>query len=533
MSLPGPANATVVERVGAALVVRAMGTNGSLGEVATAALAEPNRVPVVVDPSASGALHTLDRRLLAQLAEQLSTCDGRGQPGMRLLAGGTGRPAPDGGPALADRLAERLGVEVVAPSGELLVLRGGELFTAGLCAGWLRFRRGLPPDRAGPRFPAPAWQPALPEQPFRSRRFMVVPTPAGLWVRAARSVPATLQDLGFGVPPDPERLTVLVGAPAEPPPDPDDLAEVLGQLPPALRRSLVLTPYGPQPAGAVPLAQMLADRLGAPVDCRHGLPYYGADRRQWLAMVDASGRPTWQPVLRESRYLPGLRAPAPREWASPSAEFPVAGPAGWWLDREWVVEAIPCGLLVRPASHPEAIAGRAPVDPDHVTLVLATGPAAQEFPSSTLAALQRLTRSLPDGARDRLRVVPSPATDPALAGQVAQAVRASLHLPARAAVDPARTVAIPTATAIPPAAPAPPPPVAVGRPLRAVAEVTVDAGGWIRPAGRAGPRGHRPAGDRSAPPRHEPDPVDRARSGPIAGDPPWASALLAAAGSRR
>src|SRR3954452_11484902 len=107
-------------------------------------------------------------------------------------------PAPSGAPPLAARLADRLGVGVGAPDGELIALRGGELFSAGPGAGWLGFRRGGHPEWTGPRYPAPAWQGALAREfrtakprafsRFRSRDrrssgpVTVTAIPAGLWV---------------------------------------------------------------------------------------------------------------------------------------------------------------------------------------------------------------------------------------------------------------------------------------------------------------------------------------------------------------
>ncbi len=227
MTAGGSGSAIVVEQADRALVVRS--TDAETGAVGFAAALppEPSRTTVVVDASAAGALHALDDRLLDQLMGRLYADSPPGWE-MRLVAARTGSPDPTGAPPLAARLADRLGMGVVAPDGELIALRGGELFSAGPGAGWLGFRRGGHPEWTGPRYPAPAWQAALPRE-FRSAKprafsrlrgkdhrtppVIVTAIPAGLWVRGAGTTALPLVDLGFGVPVEPARPVVLVGAP--------------------------------------------------------------------------------------------------------------------------------------------------------------------------------------------------------------------------------------------------------------------------------------------------------------------------------
>jgi hypothetical protein len=285
----------VVERSGTCLSVRAgHATAGPRPE--TLLRAEPGRVAVVVDRSASAALHRLDRQLVYELGRRLQPYPGQPGSGVRLLVGGTARPAPDGGPPLAALLADQLGVEVVAPDGPLVVLRRGELFSAGPAAAWWGFVPGGMPSRSGARFPEPSWQAALPPDlspAVRSGTVHVVPVPSGLWVRTAGTPPAELSDPGFAVPAAPERLAILAGRPGEPPPDVAGIAEVVTALPPVLRRRYVLVPYGPQPDGP-PLAQRLADLLGEEVRATHALPVYADDGSLDLIAVDGAGRAAWR-----------------------------------------------------------------------------------------------------------------------------------------------------------------------------------------------------------------------------------------------
>jgi len=377
--------------------------------------AEPGRTMVVVDEQGAAALHALDRGLVGELDRQLWTVPGGRRQGLRLLVSAAARPAGGGGPALAARLAEELGVEVVAPDGTLVVLRRGELFSVGAAGGWWGFARGRAPRWAGARFPAPVWQSELPvDMGLRAvSGATVTPVPAGLWVRGAGGPVAALSDPGFFVPPA-SMLAVLVGRPGEPWPTAGAVAEVIGGLPPVLRQHFVLVPYGPQPADRPPLAQRLADRLGVDVRATHGLPGYAADGSLDFTVVDDTGRGTWRPLVTESVYHPGGRPPTQSSWSAPVAGLPPAGPGSFALVEGWLVEVVPSGLLVRPAaSVPEPAVLRRPADPRQVDIVLTAAVRAPDnVPVPVLDAVGRMARALPPAVQDRLRMLITDQVDP-------------------------------------------------------------------------------------------------------------------------
>src|SRR5262249_1999633 len=171
---------------------------------------------------------------------------GRPVGGLRLLVDGAAR-AGDGGRPVAAELAHRLGLGVAAPDGPLVMLRGGELFSAGRGAGWTEFRPDRPPAYAGPRFPEPPWQRDLPDRLGGRPPAVGGGAPrAGIWRRAAGGAPASPRDGGSGVPAQPPRMAVVVGPPAEPPVPPLAVAAVLADLPAVLLANLVLVLYGPR-----------------------------------------------------------------------------------------------------------------------------------------------------------------------------------------------------------------------------------------------------------------------------------------------
>ncbi|GLY74858.1 hypothetical protein [Actinoallomurus iriomotensis] len=317
-------DAIVVERAESALVVRSAETDAAAVGYAAALPAEAERTTVVVDASAAGALQALDDRLVARLRDLLYAEPPRRWE-MRLVAARTGRPGSSGEPPLAARLADRLGMGVVAPDGELIALRGGELFSAGPGAGWLGFGRAVHPEWTGPRYPAPAWQSALPRElrspkprplsRLRGRASSVTVTaiPAGVWVRKAGTPPMPLVDLGFGVPVEPARPIVLVGAPGEQPPAVAELAAFLECLPPAVRDIAVLVPYGQHPEACAALAQSLANRLNGLVRAYHALPHYAADGTRKFAVFNERATPDRLTETPEDAYLPSRATPRARE----------------------------------------------------------------------------------------------------------------------------------------------------------------------------------------------------------------------------
>jgi hypothetical protein len=303
----------MVERAGSALVVRSADADTTGLAFAAVLPPEQSRTAVVVDASAMGALHDLDDQLLGRLSEGLTA---PGSPwDVRLVAARTARPGQRGAPPLAARLADLLDVSVVAPDGEMVALRGGELFSAGHRAGWLDFRQGRRPMWTGPRYPAPAWQSDL-DGPGgfvapKTSSVSVTAIPAGLWVRAGERESLPTVDLGYGVPVEPERPVVLVGAPGEPFPEAAELAEFIDALPESLRERAILVPYGRAPESCATLAQDVADRTGAAVRAYGALPFYALDGERRFMVYDDTGRPERLTDAAEEEFRPIAARPRP------------------------------------------------------------------------------------------------------------------------------------------------------------------------------------------------------------------------------
>jgi hypothetical protein len=155
---------------------------------------------------------------------------------IRLVLSESGRPG------IAPVIARELGVEVIAPAGSVVLLPSGMLFVVD--GQWWRFRPGEPGERQGPRHPAPPWERLLPPT-LRSLPDGIVATavPAGLWLHDAASPVPVLPPEVLSTPVDPARLVVLLGRPGQAL-APAAVSSVLESLPRALRRQMVLTPYG-------------------------------------------------------------------------------------------------------------------------------------------------------------------------------------------------------------------------------------------------------------------------------------------------
>ncbi|MDQ2589125.1 hypothetical protein [Saccharothrix yanglingensis] len=365
-----------VERVGHALLVASRGADGDAAALAAALAPERYRTAVVVGASAVEAVARLDPWVIADLDEHVSGS-------VRLVAPNLAATGPDGELPPAHLLAERLGVEVVAPDDALVPLQGGNVFVAGSDAGWVAYRPDGGRRRSGPRHPAPWWQELLPRDAGEQ-------IPLGLWLRAPGSPERADDPLRTRVP-DPGRLTVVVGAPGEPAPGVPEVAEVLRALPGEARDRAVLVCYG------CDVAQALADELGGPVRALHGVP--GPDGPVHL---DECGDPTWRPFALESVYLPGA-APVVDRWLAPVPSMTMVAPAAYRLAEGWRLDVLPRGVLARPD---DLVPDPAWSEPAGATadLVVAAGGA---VPATVVTALAELVRALPDDVRENLRVVPT------------------------------------------------------------------------------------------------------------------------------
>ncbi|MEB3367692.1 hypothetical protein [Saccharopolyspora mangrovi] len=429
--------ALVVERTGAGVVVRAEDARAPMAPPFTLA---DGRTQVYVDETALSVFDQLEPEVLARLRAELRP-EGVGLPAIRLLSPRAGLAAPNGSRPLALRLSEALDVEVLAPDGELVMLPGGELFSAGEQTGWVGFRPGSSKLHDGPRYPVPEWQDGL-SASLRTRpidpRISITPIPAGVWVRAAGQPPRPHGDIGFRVPLSRNRLAIVVGAPGEPLPAAEALAAFVGGLPTPLRETFGLIGYGPEPVSVRPIAQQLAELIGQAVHGCHAVPQYLPEGGQTWLVHDASGEPTWLPFVLESTYQPGA-PPIPRNWLPPVSGLTGAGAGTFWLQDGWLVDVLAAGLLVRPVRVPvDPVASRLPISPDAVNLVVSS--AGGPPPERVLLAVERLANDLPAAARERLRLIATPHTGPDHLGRLAASLQVDVHVLGTAGPGPAISV---------------------------------------------------------------------------------------------
>ncbi|MER5530352.1 hypothetical protein ABT075_38200 [Streptomyces sp. NPDC002677] len=327
-----------------------------------------------------------------RLSGLLDSLRASGRTALRLAMAGTGGERP-GHPALARRIADGWGVTVEAPAAAVHTVPGGSLYAPG---GWLGFAPGAAsPVPIGARCPRPAWEVALDAVPGHTAGGHVIERiPAGLLLRPARAPGTVVGDLYHTVPLDPRRLTVVVGGLPGDEVAADDVAGLLSPLPEPVRDGVRLAPGCP--GDLLPLAQHVADRLGAAVVAATGLPLLtdgpsGGTRGVRSVVLGADGAPGWLPFVnaaechpdREPRLL-GCAAPLPGADGTPDGAVRLTDRwwvtvtrAGLWVGAHGAVRS-GAGLAVGPEG-PVVEAGVPGERPDH----------------SLWPALERLLGSLP------------------------------------------------------------------------------------------------------------------------------------------
>src|SRR5262249_31336437 len=126
---------------------------------------------------------------------------------------------------------------------------------------WWMHRPGLRARAEGPRYPDPGWCSTLSRTRLLSRgqRLIANAIPAGLWLHGDGDAdPNGDQDSAFALPPDPDRVTVLIGRPGGRCLEADEVATVLMRLSPAAADRLLLIPYGPDRELSYAVAERLA-----------------------------------------------------------------------------------------------------------------------------------------------------------------------------------------------------------------------------------------------------------------------------------
>lgn len=258
---------------------------------------------------------------------------------------GLAKPGDDG-EAESTRLAQALGVSVVAPEGRIVRCEG-TLFSVGGGDGWIAQSPLGARVRAGRRYPAPAWQSQLPES-LRGAAHI----PAGVWITAGTEPRHAMRLAGIAV--RERQLLVVAGSPSEPAPSEDRLLAVLRSLPMETRSAVVLAGFG---AGSLPLetVRALAAALDQPLRVAHGVEIDGASVR-----IDGDEHAPPTTLALESVCAPDGTVTLER-WAPPPGlvatnvveyrlgETPTTRRRAG--DR-WVVHVVAAGIVVRPAGQP-------------------------------------------------------------------------------------------------------------------------------------------------------------------------------------
>ncbi|MCO6008473.1 hypothetical protein NE236_26200 [Actinoallomurus purpureus] len=319
--------------------------------------------------------------LWARLGTVLDSLRAKGVTTVRIVLSGAGGQRV-GRPALAQRIADAWGIEVIAPDAGVLILPGGSLFALGADVpghGWRSFTPGAEPTLLGPRSPVPAWQSALARLSDRTAGgYIVEQVPAGILIRSAREPRDWAVDLCYSVPVDGEHLTVLVGAPrlsGDAELSAEELASLLSALPAATRAAVRLAPCGP--VDLLPVAQDTAEILGAEVEVWTGLPLVVGSETEPVVrpvLIGADAEPTWAPFVETVACRPygadgtdGPAAPRLVRWRSPLSGGVQTDKGVIRISDRWQVAVTMSGLIVGPHGEPPTLAGR-PVAPEQLAI---------------------------------------------------------------------------------------------------------------------------------------------------------------------
>ncbi|WP_410663443.1 hypothetical protein [Amycolatopsis sp. lyj-84] len=295
-----------------------------------------------------------------------------------------------------------LGVDILAPDGVPVAVPGAAMYagygTGG--TGWYRFRPGLPGRWAGTRYPAPAWERALPAEPVATRGAVALPVPAGVAVRHSWA-PTEHVEGTFVVPVD-HRLPKVVVGDAGPVPAPEQVASVLGEL--RLGR-FQLVPGHPDVAAHVWQAE-LAMVLGEEVVFSTGTQRASATGMLHTVVPDVAGARRFRPLPTVLRQPAGTGDQEVLAVTEPPPGWIRHGPRSWCPSDEdgqtaHVADVVPSGVVIRPAGSPE-FTPPAPFDPAVWTLTI--GVPGERVGFALLRAADRLLAGLNGDQRAALSV---------------------------------------------------------------------------------------------------------------------------------
>ncbi len=397
-----------VEEAGACLVASLGGVQRQAARAVAEVLpAEDGRIAVVMPQFVATAV--------PQLVQQLRTWVPIRWESVRLVSAGAA--ATNGaGRAAAQLLADGLGVEVIAPDGDVFSVPGGSLFVVapngaadpagGERGAWWRFRPGREAQGLGRRFPEPEWErhlAALSSSTFgHLTGARVQEIPSGLWIR--RPGPVSSGDLVFAVPVHPTAVALVVSRPGDTPLRTADVRQLIEALPPAVREQLVLIPYGDDPVQDARLGEIGSEAANQTLRVRTGLPLDLVGQGRHVVAVRGGGVPAWRPFAVELAWRPygGARV---HSWVPPADNLLPLGPAQLALNDRWLVEVVEAGLWIREIERMDegAPVRELPLQAEHCTIVVGAPDPRQERPPWRL--IERLLRQLPPDARHRVRLV--------------------------------------------------------------------------------------------------------------------------------
>ncbi|MFD4560554.1 hypothetical protein ACFWP5_40625 [Streptomyces sp. NPDC058469] len=350
-----------------------------------------------------------DEELWRRLSAVLGDCKSRGVTEIRLgMPGGAARDR--GGQVPARTLSDRLDMPVIAAPGEIAAVPGGSLFARNDATdegGWWRFSPGLPARPLGIRHPVPWWGPELTRIGIDSADGHTVEAiPAGLLVRPTSAPAEQIDAITYAVPVDDHRLTVLVGVRDAPPVTAEAVVTVLAALPARLRVAARLAPG--DGGDLLPLAEEVADLLGAPVEVASGLPLRlmtAEESYVRLVLTGTDGEPSWMPWVESVTCHPRQETGRPpaevARWRAPvGGLLPTPEPGVLTLDEHWRLVLTRAGMWIGSREGDRQGVTDRGIDPDVVSVDL--GAPGVPLDSGLLNSMDRILGELDESARRRV-----------------------------------------------------------------------------------------------------------------------------------
>lgn len=317
-----------------------------------------------------------------------------------IVVSGLTRPRADG-LSMAQRLAEEIPADIVAPDGPLVLVPGGTLFS-GPHGGWNLFAAGSPPRNFAHRYPTPRWESTLPKGSTNAPGVLADQIPAGLFIRPSQGTPGDPVGGRTTVSQSPHHPRVLVSAP---PVDPGVLASLIGRLHPGVLGQVELVPTSPK---ALPIGQVrhLAAALGNDVLVSTGFVLRDGNGIERTVVHDDASGESWHPFPRALRCSADGTTKVVAATPPPSGWVP-AGPLAYRPSQDSggvLARVVPAGLALAPGIP------KAPTDADQLAfeahrMTVAIGDPCVSLAPGTARALRLLLEALTPQQRGKVRLL--------------------------------------------------------------------------------------------------------------------------------